>query len=73
MIDLKARMKNKTFWVSLVAMVVILANQVAGVFGYDITFYSDEITNITETVLGILALMGIIIDPTTNGISDKGK
>lgn len=71
-IDWKARLQNKTFWVALIALLLVLANQIFGVFGIDITFYSGYITDISETVLMILALMGIIIDPSTSGVSDKG-
>lgn len=70
-INWKVRLQKKTFWASLIALLLVLANQVAEVFGYDITIYNDQITAISETVLGILALLGIIIDPTTSGISDS--
>ncbi|MGE7693143.1 phage holin [Lysinibacillus sp. NPDC094177] len=35
------------------------------------TIYNNQVTAISETVLSILALLGIIIDPTTNGVSDS--
>jgi len=43
----------------------VLANQTAGIFNVDITIYNAQITAISETVLSILGLLGIIIDPTT--------
>ena len=70
-INWKVRMQHKTFWVSLVSLLIVLANQIAGIFEYDITIYNAQVTAITETVLGILALLGIIIDPTTSGASDS--
>ena len=70
-INWKIRMKHKQFWVSLTALSVILANQIAGVFNVDITIYNDQITALSETILSILALLGIIVDPTTNGVSDS--
>ena len=63
-INWKVRMQHKTFWVSLISLLIVLANQVAGIFNVDITIYNAQVTAITETVLGILALLGIIIDPT---------
>ncbi|WCH50068.1 phage holin family protein [Lysinibacillus sp. OF-1] len=33
--------------------------------------YNVQITAISETVLNILGLLGIIIDPTTKGTSDS--
>lgn len=69
----KVRFRNKQFLASLVALILVFANQLAGMFGMDITVYSDQITNITETVLMILALMGIVVDPTTEGMSDSER
>jgi len=57
--------------VSLIALLLVLANQIAGIFNVDITVYNDQVTAISETVLSILALLGIIIDPTTIGTSDS--
>lgn len=70
-INWKVRFKHKQFWVSLIALLIVLANQIAGIFNVDITIYSDQVTGISETILMILALMGIIIDPTTQGASDS--
>ena len=72
-INWKVRMQHKQFWVSLIALLIVLANQIAGIFNVDIMIYSEQVTGISETVLMILALMGIIVDPTTNGVSDSMK
>ena len=70
-INWKVRLQHKQFWVALIALLIVLANQIAGIFNVDITIYNDQVTAITETVLSILALLGIIIDPTTAGASDS--
>ncbi|MFF2175305.1 phage holin [Lysinibacillus sp. NPDC058147] len=70
-INWKVRIRHKQFWVSLIALLLVLTYQIAGIFGYDITIYNDQITAISETILSILGLFGIIIDPTTNGVSDS--
>ena len=70
-INWKVRLQHKTFWVALIALLIVLANQIAGIFSVDITIYNDQVTAITETVLSILALLGIVIDPTTAGTSDS--
>lgn len=72
-INWKVRLQKKSFWVSLIALLLVLANQIAAVFGYDITVYNDQITALSETILGILALLGIIVDPTTQGLSDSER
>lgn len=70
-INWKVRFKSKTFLVSLISLVLVFANQVASMFGMDITLLTSEITTVSETVLMILGLLGIIHDPTTVGLSDS--
>ncbi|MGN4127608.1 phage holin [Lysinibacillus sphaericus] len=72
-INWKVRLQHKQFWVSLIALLIVLANQIAGIFHVDITIYNDQVTAISETVLSILGLLGIIIDPTTQGASDSAQ
>lgn len=72
-INWKVRMQHKQFWVSLIALLIVLANQIAGIFNVDITIYSNQVTGISETVLMIMGLMGIIIDPTTPGAYDSSQ
>lgn len=72
-INWKIRLQSKTFWTSMVALLVVLANQIAVLFNVDITIYNDQITGITETILLILGLLGIIHDPTTKGLSDSER
>lgn len=70
-INWKVRIRHKQFWIALIALLLVLANQIAGIFNVDITIYNEQITAISETVLSILGLLGIIIDPTTAGTSDS--
>jgi len=70
-INWKVRLQHKGFWVSLIALLLVLANQIGSVFGVDVTIYNSQVTAIAESVLAILALLGIIIDPTVNGLSDS--
>lgn len=70
-INWKVRFKNKVFLTSFFALVIVFANQIAQLFGYDITLLTSEITNIVETVLTMLGFMGIISDHTTDGIYDS--
>jgi len=70
-INWKVRLQHKGFWVSLIALLLVLANQVGSFFGVDLTIYNDQVTAIAESVLAVLALLGIIIDPTVNGLSDS--
>ena len=64
MIDLKARLKNKYFWVSLLSLLVILLEQL----GVQLPF---DINAIGGTLLSMVVLLGIVVDNGTEGFSDK--
>ena len=64
MIDLKARLKNKYFWISLLSLLVILLDQL----GIQLPF---DINAIGGTLLSMAVLLGIIVDNGTEGFSDK--
>lgn len=72
-INWKARLRHKPFIVSLFSLLLLLGNQVAAVFGADFTLYNAQITTLAETILAILVLLGIVIDPTTDGIKDSDR
>ena len=64
MIDLKARLKNRYFWVSLLSLLVILLEQL----GVQLPF---DINAIGGTLLSMAVLLGIVVDNGTEGFSDK--
>ena len=64
MIDFKARLKNKYFWVYLLSLLVILIDKLGILLPFDINA-------IGGTLLSIAVLLGIIVDNGTEGFSDK--
>jgi phi LC3 family holin len=64
-IDWKARLKNKAFWVAIVSTVVLLSQQL----GFNI--FPENWSSILNTILTIFISLGIIIDPSTEGIGDN--
>lgn len=72
-INWKARIKHKTFLVSLFALVLLLIQQVAAIFNIDTTIYNEQVTDLFNTVLAILVLLGIVVDPTTDGVNDSNQ
>ena len=43
------------------ALLIVLANQIAGISNVDIMIYNDQFTAISESILSILGLLGIVI------------
>ncbi|OLU39727.1 phage holin [Ileibacterium valens] len=73
MINWKVRLKNKQFWTALIPMVFLLVQQILKVFGieYDGTDMANALVAIIGTLFAILALSGIVADPTTKGFGDS--
>ena len=63
-LDIKARLKNKYFWVSLLSLIVMLLKQL----NVDLPF---DINEIGGTILSIAVLLGIIVDNGSKGFGDK--
>lgn len=59
-----ARFKNKTFWVALTSAIILLFQQI----GWDIL--PANITEIVNTILTIFVTLGVVVDPTTSGVTD---
>lgn len=72
-INWTVRIKNKAFWVTIIPAVLLLAQQICAMFGVELNIagVSDQLVSIVGTVFGILALIGIVNDPTTFGMSDS--
>jgi len=65
-LDLKTRLKNKTFILSMLGAIVLLVQQL----GFKDLIPSNW-SDIVNTVLSILVMLGIVIDTSTPGISDE--
>lgn len=72
-INWKVRLKNKNFWLAAIPAVLLLAQAVASVFGY--TLYiggiGDRMVTVVNCAFTVLAILGIVVDPTTQGVSDS--
>ena len=64
--DIKARLRNKYFWVSMLSLVVLLLDQL----GIELPI---DINEIGGTILSMAVLLGIIVDNGSEGFSDKDK
>lgn len=70
-INWKVRLQNKPFLVSAFSLLLLSVQQVASLFGFDTTIYNERVTDIFNSVLAILVLLGVVVDPTTPGFKDK--
>ena len=69
------RLKNKAFWMAIVPAILLLAQQICGMFGIkiEIAGLTDQLLAIIGTVFAILSLIGIVNDPTVATLSDSNQ
>ena len=73
MINWKVRLKNKAFWLAFIPAVLLLIQAVAAVFGFvlDLGDIGEKLLDVVNAVFLVLGIIGIVVDPTTQGISDS--
>ena len=73
MINWKVRVKNKVFWISVIPAVLLLIQTVATTFGYtlDLGELGNNLLAVVNAAFGVLAILGIVTDPTTEVVSDS--
>ena len=72
-INWNVRIKNKTFWLSLIPAILVLVQVVAAVFGFtlDLGEIGDKLIAVVNALFVVLAILGVVNDPTTSGVSDS--
>ena len=73
MINWKVRIKNKNFWLAIIPAMILLIQVIAAVFDIrlDLGAMSDKLIDVVNAVFVVLALLGIVTDPTTEGVGDS--
>ncbi len=75
MINWTVRVKNKAFWLALIPALLLLIQAVAAAFGYSIDMgdIGNKLIAVVNAVFGVLAILGIVTDPTTAGVGDSSQ
>lgn len=70
MINWKVRLVNKNFWLSLIPAVLLLVQAIAAPLGFVLDFgeLGNQLLAIVNAVFAVLAILGIVNDPTTKGM-----
>lgn len=73
MINWKVREKNKNFWITLIPAVLLMVQVIAAVFGFEIKLgeLGNKLLEVVKAIFAVLAILGIVNDPTTQGITDS--
>lgn len=74
-INWTVRIKNKAFWVALVPALLLLAQVTAAAFGFTLNLgdMGNRLLDVVNALFAVLAILGIVTDPTTDGVSDSAQ
>lgn len=72
-INLKARLKNKTFVISAAALVISFVYQLLAMFGVVVCVSETDVMQVITLAVNLLAFVGVLVDPTTEGVSDSER
>lgn len=67
--------KNYPFWLSLIPTVLVLIQLVMKTFGVELDFgeIGNNLIAIVNTVFVLLGILGVVVDPTTAGVTDSSQ
>ncbi len=73
MINWKVRIKQRWFWMAIIPSVLLLIQLVLDIFGIKMDFgeLGDKLLAVVDAVFVILAICGVVTDPTTEGLGDS--
>lgn len=74
-INWTVRLKNKAFWVAIIPAALLFVQVVAAVFGFtiDLGDLGNKLLEVVNAAFAVLAILGVVTDPTTKGITDSDR
>lgn len=75
MINWKKRLTNKYFWIALIPALLLFIQAALHVFGVELDFtqIDKDLLGVVNSLFAVLAIVGIVNDPTTQGLTDGEK
>lgn len=72
-LNLKIRLKNKTFVITMLTTIIAFVYQLLAQFEIVPKITQDQTIQVLMLVVNILAGLGILVDPTTDGVKDSER
>lgn len=76
-VNWRVRLSNPTFWRGLISAVGVATVAVLGILGVDAAGMVEQwqvaLGTVVTAVFSVLTLLGIVADPTTEGMSDSTR
>ena len=72
-INWRVRFKNAPWLIGLIGTITAFIYQVLGLFEIVPPISQDEVTQIVGLVVNVLIALGVLVDPTTKGVTDSDR
>lgn len=74
-INWKVRIRNRNFWITIVPALVLTVQLFANIFGVSLDFgdLGNRIVAFIDALFAVLAIIGVVNDPTVATLSDSGQ
>ena len=72
-INWKVRLQNKTWLLAMLAAIVAFVYQVLSLCDVVPAVSQDQVTQLVGLIINILVALGIVVDPTTTGVTDSTR
>ena len=75
MINWNVRLRNKRFVLAIISAMILVVQAVFKMFGLHLNLsnFSDNIVDVVNSIFGVLVLLGVVNDPTTQGFRDSER
>lgn len=72
-INWRVRIKQPAFWVATIPVAISFIYSVLALAGVVPSITEESIQNVFIAIVALLAQLGIVVDPTTKGVSDSDR
>lgn len=72
-INWRVRLKNKAFWLTVIPAILTVLYAVFDLAGIIPAIERETLLKAVYALFSVLSVLGIVIDPTTKGISDSER
>lgn len=75
MINWKVRLKNVNFWLTAIPALLLVLQTLAALFGWQLELgaIQEKLLAAVNAVFALLAVLGVVNDPTTAGLKDSQR
>ncbi len=75
MINWKVRLRNVNFWLAVIPAALLVVQTLAALAGFHLELegVQAKLLEVVNALFGLLAILGIVNDPTTAGLSDSPR